>query len=76
MSWKKGGKAMAVVQRSNELTTTMPANWVPGPPQGSWTYDAYAALPDDGKRYEIAQGVLIMIPAPETGHQRISKKIS
>ncbi len=29
------------------------ADWVKGPPQGQWTYNDYAALPDDGKRYEI-----------------------
>src|SRR5579883_1225469 len=76
MLWKEGGEAMAIVQRPKEITTTVPADWVPGPPQGSWTYDAYAALPDDGKRYEIAQGVLIMTPAPEPRHQRISREIS
>jgi Uma2 family endonuclease len=76
MLWKEGGEAMAIVQRPKEITTTVPADWVPGPPQGSWTYDAYAALPDDGKRYEIAQGVLIMTPAPEPGDQRISREIS
>jgi len=37
-----------------------PANWVPGPRQGNWTYEAYAALPDDGKWYEVVQGVLMM----------------
>lgn len=51
------------------------ADWVPGPPQGSWTYEAYAALPDDGQRYEIVQGVLVMSPAPEPSHQGIAGKI-
>lgn len=41
-----------------ELSVVTPADWVPGPPQGSWTYDDYAALPDDGQRYEIVNGVL------------------
>lgn len=52
------------------------ADWVPGPPQGSWTYEAYAALPDDGNRYEIMQGVLMMSPAPEPAHQGIADEIA
>jgi Uma2 family endonuclease len=47
----------------------LPADDIPGPKQGHWTYDEYAALPDDGKRYEIMNGVLIMTPSPEAGHQ-------
>jgi hypothetical protein len=34
---------------------------VPGPEQGSWTYDDYAALHNDGKRYEIVDGVLLPV---------------
>ncbi len=45
------------------------ADWVPGPKQGDWTYDQYAALPDDGKRYEIVNGVLLMAPSPTGPHQ-------
>jgi Uma2 family endonuclease len=36
----------------------------------------YAALPDDGKRYEVVQGVLMMSPAPESAHQGIIQRIS
>lgn len=37
------------------------------------TYDDYAELPDDGKRYEVADGVLeLMSPAPTPKHQVIS----
>ena len=46
-----------------------------GPPQGRWTYADYAALPDDGNRYEIIAGVLYMTPAPGTGHQSISARV-
>jgi len=46
-----------------------PADWVPGPGQGNWTYDLYAALPEDGKRYEIVDGVLYMSPSPGYAHQ-------
>ena len=55
----------------DELSVVTPADWVPGPPQGSWTYDDYAALPDDGIRYEIVNGVLVMTPAPSPEHQDI-----
>jgi Uma2 family endonuclease len=51
------------------LPLVLPADDVPGPPQGQWTYADYAALPDDGQRYEILEGVLYMVPAPGTGHQ-------
>jgi Uma2 family endonuclease len=46
-----------------------PADWGPG--QGNWTYDLYAALPDDGKRYEVVDGVLYMSPSPGDFHQKI-----
>jgi len=59
-----------------ELSVVTPADWVPGPPQGSWTYEDYAALPDDGRRYEIVNGVLVMAPAPGTGHQSIVVRLS
>jgi len=51
---------------------TTPADWVPGPGQGHWTYNHYAALPDDGHRYEVVDGVLYMSPAPGEFHQKIS----
>jgi Uma2 family endonuclease len=46
-----------------------PADEVPGPPQGQWTYADYAALPDDGRRYEIIDGVLYVAPSPRRTHQ-------
>ncbi|WP_199624208.1 Uma2 family endonuclease [Paenibacillus alkalitolerans] len=40
------------------------------------TYDVYASLPDDGNRYEVADGVLeLMSPAPGTLHQVISYEL-
>ena len=36
------------------------------------TYDDYAALPDDGRRYELHAGELWVTPAPWTLHQRVS----
>lgn len=44
--------------------------------EGPVTYDDYAQLPDDGKRYEIANGVLeLMTPAPSPKHQVIITQI-
>jgi Uma2 family endonuclease len=41
------------------------------------TYDDYANMPDDGNRYEIANGRLeLMSPGPNGLHQVISKAIS
>lgn len=67
---------MAIIQGEDEATTMVLANRMPGPRQGHWTYEAYAALPEDGLRYEIMEGVLSMTPAPEPEHQRINKKIA
>jgi len=36
-----------------------------------WTYDDLLALPDDGKRYEIIEGVLHEMPAANSAHARI-----
>src|SRR5438477_610647 len=35
------------------------------------TYEDYAALPDDGKRYELHEGELSVTPSPGRQHQRI-----
>jgi Uma2 family endonuclease len=35
------------------------------------TYEDYAALPDDGRRYELHEGELSVTPAPGTRHQQI-----
>ena len=56
-------------------TTMIRADHVPGPGQGNWTYQDYAAL-DDGKRYEILDGVLYMTPAPGESHQNVAGNIS
>ncbi|HYT44216.1 MAG TPA: Uma2 family endonuclease, partial [Methylomirabilota bacterium] len=64
-----------MTQLSDKLPVVAPANDVPGPKQGFWTYDDYAALPDDGKRYEILNGVLYMAPSPGWSHQEIIGEI-
>src|SRR5438270_5669378 len=69
----KGRSDMATMEN---IAVVVPADWVPGPLQGSWTYEDYAALPDDGRRYEIVNGVLVMAPAPTPEHQSITVRIA
>ena len=63
---------MTIIKRSDE---PIRADHVPGPPQGQWTYDHYATIPDDGQRYEIVDGVLYMSPAPSEPHQEAAGRI-
>jgi len=51
------------------LPMTIRADHVSGCKQGRWTYAKYAAIPDDGNRYEVVDGVLYMTPSPNLGHQ-------
>lgn len=39
------------------------------------TYEDYAALPNDGLRYEIHEGELSVTPAPGTRHQRVVRNL-
>ncbi|MBI4768922.1 MAG: Uma2 family endonuclease [Chloroflexi bacterium] len=39
------------------------------PARGEWTYEDYLRLPDDGRRYEIIEGVLYVTNAPSYDHQ-------
>jgi Uma2 family endonuclease len=47
------------------------ADRVPGPAQGCWTYEDYAGLPDDGRRYEVIAGILYLMPGPTSIHQAV-----
>lgn len=58
-----------------EIDSVTMADWVSGPPQGDWTYDAYTARTDDGECYEIVQGVLVMSPSPEDIYQEVVGEI-
>jgi Uma2 family endonuclease len=71
---QKGHVSMPMTSKDPEEVT--PANHIPGPKQGEWTYSHYAALPDDGNRYEIIDGVLYMAPSPDAAHQHITLWIS
>jgi Uma2 family endonuclease len=53
----------------NKLPVVAPANHIPGPGQGRWSYKEYAALPNDGNQYEVINGVLFMTPSPSGAHQ-------
>ena len=41
-----------------------------------FTYEDYQQFPDDGKRYEIINGELFMLPSPIIPHQRVSKNLT
>ncbi|WP_336922093.1 Uma2 family endonuclease [Aquipuribacter sp. SD81] len=41
------------------------------PREGDWTVDDLDRLPDDGLQYELADGVLLVTPAPVPAHQRV-----
>ena len=60
---------------AERLPVVVRADWVPGPPQGQWTYADYAAIPDDGKCYEVVKGILYMSPSPTPDHQGISSQL-
>ena len=58
-----------MLTESEPISVILPTDSISGPKQGSWTYNDYAALPDDGHRYEIINGVLLMAPASGGAHQ-------
>ena len=45
------------------------------PAPGEWTTDDLDALPDDGRRHELIDGVPIVSPSPTTGHQRLAGRL-
>lgn len=55
-----------MAQPAYALPETEAARW---PTQGEWTWEDYLRLPDDGKRYEIIEGVLYVAAAPIYDHQ-------
>ena len=44
--------------------------------RGPLTVDDLAELPDDGRRYELVDGMLVVTPAPNRGHQRVSMELA
>lgn len=57
------------------LPVVIRADHVLGAAQGCWNYETYAAIPDDGRRYEVINGVLYMTPAPNIAHQSAAIEI-
>ncbi len=57
-----------------KLSVVTPADWIPGPEQGKWTYNDYAAVSEDGQ-FEVVNGVLYMSPASGWDHQSILGEI-
>ena len=43
-------------------------------PAGTWTAQAVRELPDDGKRYEVVDGELLVTPSPGTPHQGVARE--
>ena len=39
------------------------------------TVEDLEAMPDDGRRYELIGGAIVMTPAPEVDHQRASRRL-
>jgi Uma2 family endonuclease len=54
------------------------ARGLPVVPQGSaqWSVDMLELLPDDGLRYEIIDGILVVSPSPIPRHQRAIRRLS
>ena len=46
------------------------------PERSMWTFADVQALPDDGNRYEILHGELLVTPLPSSGHQGIAMALS
>lgn len=40
-----------------------------------WTYQDYRELPNDQKSYQLIGGKLLMVPAPSTRHQNVSRNL-
>jgi Uma2 family endonuclease len=40
-----------------------------------WTYAEYARFPDDGNRYEVIDGEVLVTPAPGTFHQHVAANL-
>ncbi len=65
----------AAIIKDDVLPVVTAADAVKGAPQGKWTYADYAAIPADGRRYEIVKGVLYMSPSPSPKHQIVCGNI-
>lgn len=62
-------------QTVEQSDTPIPFGHNGWPLQGQWRYEDYLHLPDDGRRYEIIEGVLYMANAPSIEHQHSVSEI-
>jgi len=46
------------------------------PARSIWTVDDLERLPDDGNRYEILHGELLVTPLPSNGHQGVALRLA
>lgn len=53
----------------DERNIVTPADWIPGPQQGDWTYETYFTHTEESVLYEVNRGVLIKKPTPDLAHQ-------
>jgi Uma2 family endonuclease len=58
-----------ITQTLSSPNPTLLTNQTGWPMQGEWRYADYLRLPDDGRRYEIIEGVLYVANAPGYDHQ-------
>ena len=42
---------------------------------GTWRFDQLDDLPDDGRRYEVVDGLLVVSPAPSAWHQLVGVEL-
>ncbi len=42
---------------------------------GPWRFDQLASLPDDGRRYEVVDGRLVVTPPPSQAHQLVAGRL-
>ena len=56
------------------MPDTRPFN-APHPDHSIWTVADLEALPDDGNRYEILHGELLVTPLPSNGHQGVAGRL-
>ncbi len=66
---------MAASTEVEELDEPVGGLPVAPPGGGEWTVDLLEQLPDDGLRYEILDGILIVSPSPIPVHQRAIGRI-
>lgn len=57
------------------VTTAAPPDMVLHSSEATWDREQWDTLPNDGKRYEIIDGVLYMSTVPSPWHQWVSAQV-